>query len=320
MGHRRVFQTQAPGIFVNNFDTTPISYQVLLDGTPTIGPQAPLINAGQSLPVFQVLTAGQTLALSLSAANAAGITGYYMIVYERPNSPNFIWFGYPLTGVSFSTVLATVTGNVMQTLITNPVGSGKRMLIEGSWTNSGLATTYGEYRSDGTHNMVLNTSVAAAANGFSTVSYPAWLEPGESLVMQCPGSILVSLGVMSFDLSCPLKTISGWTALPAGVTRLYTVPPNTTAFMMRPQTLTQAFQVSSPFITVTNFDTTPITYQVLVDGVAITPPFGPFSAGNGALTPIFSVLTAGQTVDLSLSAANAAGITGFYTIVYERPN
>ena len=153
--------------------------------------------------------------------------------FEQPVGSPFNWLGYPLTGVSFASSVATVAGNVMQTVATNPASSIKRMFVESYLSNLGGATTYSVYKSDGTHNMQLVANLAVVAGAANGASTPLLLEPGESLVMQCPGSLLMSIGVMSFDLSCPLKSVSGWGPLPAGVTPIYTVPPNTTAFMMR---------------------------------------------------------------------------------------
>ena len=239
-----------------------------------------------------------------------------------PGSP-FNWLGYPLTGVSFSTVLLTASTSPpgLQTLVTNPVGSGKRMFLEPFIYNPGAASApYSIYKSDGTHNLLLNTA-SVNAGTFGALNYALVLEPGEScaLLVASPASLLMSIGVMSFDLSCPYKSITRYVALPAGVTPIYTVPPNTTAFPIKHGTATGAFQNSNANALVFNFDTTPIAYQVLVDGTPTMGPQAPLT-NAGLSMAVFPVLTAGQTLALSLSAANAASVTGFYMVVYENSN
>ncbi len=239
---------------------------------------------------------------------------------------NFLWMGsYPLTGVSFSVVPPTLTTGAAQTLVTNPVGSTKRMFVEGYWTNSGGAGNYTEYKSDGTHNLPIIVLANAGAGTFNTMQYPAMLEPGESFVLLGPASpaLLISISVMSFDLSSPVKSINGWGPLPAGATTIYTVPPLTTAFVLSTQTLTLSFAPARSWANIFNFDTTPISFQTLISGTVTLSPLGPYDITTNAnlIIPVFPVLTAGQTVALSLSAANSAsGVTGYYMIVYERPN
>jgi hypothetical protein len=231
---------------------------------------------------------------------------------------NMLWSGYPLTGVSFSTSFVTVANAVVQTVAANPIGSGVRMLVEVYYNNLGVATSYSEYKSNGTLTFPLNAGIGVAVNAFGSGSYPAWLEPGESFVLTCPNSLLFAVNVMSFNLSCSLKTIFMWGGVAAGANIIYTCPPNTSAFLIRPQTLTAPFLQASPFIDISNFDTVNITYTVSVAGTTWTA-LGALSPGQGTIYPVPSVLTAGQQITVTASAAST-GNTTIFCPVWERPN
>jgi len=235
---------------------------------------------------------------------------------------NFLWLGFPMTGVSFSTVTATVASNVTQTMVTNPSNSGKQMLVEGMVDNvTGTATTYSEFKTHGTNVWSLNPTVAVAANAFSSLSYPPILMPGESFSITTPNSLVITTYAMSYDLGSPFKVIEGYVALSAGSTVVYTVPAKTTAFVTRPNNWIAPFNQSLAFLDVYNFDTTSISYSVSVAGTTMSPSLAAINSSTlGSVLPIPAVLTAGQTVTLNASAANVSGVTGYFMYVWERPN
>lgn len=247
------------------------------------------------------------------------------VLQASPLSPgnagsNFVWNGYPLTGVSFASSFVTVAGGGNQTVYTNPSNSGKRVLIEAWFTNvSGAATTYTEWKSNGTLLIGLNNNLAVAIGANGSASYPAFLEPGESFVLSCPGSLLFTIGAMSFDVTNPLKTVTVYGGQPAGTTVLYTCPANTTAFPVRNNLVqTPAFDLTSPFVGVTNNDSLTITYTLSVAGNALNTPA---AVGATAFIAIGlnPVLTAGQQVSMNASAT-ANGNTCYYFPIWERPN
>ena len=122
-----------------------------------------------------------------------------------------VWYGYPLTGVSLQLVCdgdrQCESDRFYQPGRVGKADDSHALLQQYNRDDCGL---HG-YKSNGSLLILMNNLLSVAANGFGAASYFYFLEPGESVVLVATsGSLLFQVSVMSFDVSCPLKTFTMW--------------------------------------------------------------------------------------------------------------